>query len=64
MKTNDKLNNLKNTIQELKSISSKLEDNKIYKNKIQELNKEIIRLKKGIIENIDELEEFLGDEDA
>ena len=64
MKTNDKLNKLKNTIQELKKITSKLEDNNIYKNKIEELNKEIIRLKKGINESIDKLEEFFGDKDA
>ena len=64
MKTNNKINKLKNTIQELKNLTSNLEDNNILKNKIEELNKEIRRLKKGINENIDELEQFLGDKDA
>jgi len=64
MKTNHKLNQLRSTIQELKNVTSNLESNIILKNKIEELNKEIRRLKKGINDNIEELEQFLGDENA
>ena len=64
MTTNDKLNQLKSAIQEIKNITSKLENSNVYKSKIDELNKEIIRLKKGINESIDDLEDFLGSKDA
>ena len=64
MKINDKLNQLKESIKEINRITSGLEKNNIYKNKIDELNKEIVRLKEGINESIDDLEEFLGNKDA
>ena len=64
MTTNDKLNQLKSAIQEIKNITSKLENSNVYKSKIDELNNEIIRLKKGINESIDDLEDFLGSKDA
>ena len=64
MTTNEKLNQLKNTVQEIKNITSRLEDTNVYISKIDQLNKEIIRLKKGINESIDDLEDFLGNKDA
>ena len=64
MTTNDKLNQLKSAIQEIKNITSKLENSNVYKSKIDELNNEIIRIKKGINESIDDLEDFLGSKDA
>ena len=64
MTTNEKLNQLKNTVKEIKNITSRLEDTNVYISKIDELNKEIIRLKKGINESIDDLEDFLGNKDA
>ena len=41
-----------------------MDNNNIHKTKIEELNNEISRLKKGIIESVKELEEFLGDENV
>jgi len=64
MKIDEKVSQLKIIIQEIKNISIKTDNNNIYKTKIEELENEISRLKKGISESIDELEEFLGDEDA
>ena len=64
MKNNEKVSQLKKTIQEIKNISEKLDKNNIYKTKIEELNYEISRLKKGISKSVNELEEFFGDEDA
>jgi archaellum component FlaC len=64
MTINEKLNQLKNTVEEIKNITSRLEDSNVYKSKINDLNKDIIRLKKGINESIDDLEEFLGNKDA
>lgn len=64
MKNNEKVSQLKKTIQEIKNISEKMDKNNIYKTKIEELNYEISRLKKGISKSVNELEEFFGDEDA
>ena len=64
MKINEKISQLKNTIQEIKNISENLDDNNIYQKKINELNKELSRLKKGITESVVELEDFLEDENA
>jgi len=64
MKINDKLSQLKKTIEEIKNISQKLGNDNVFETKIDELNKEISRLKKGISESIEELEEFLGEENA
>ena len=64
MTINDKLSQIKKTIEEIKNISEKLGNNNVLEIKIDELNKEVSRLKKGINENIDELNEILGDENA
>ena len=64
MKINDKLSQLKKTIEEIKNISQKLGNDNVFETKIDELNKEISRLKKGISESVEELEEFLGEENA
>ena len=64
MKIDEKVSQLKIIIQEIKNIPIKTDNNNIYKTKIKELENEISRLKKGISESIDELEEFLGEEDA
>ena len=48
-------------------MSEKIDNNQLYKNKIEQLNNEILRLKKGIsesVEELEELEELFGDEDA
>jgi len=60
----DKLSQLKKTIEEIKNISEKLGNDNLFETKIDELNKEISRLKKGISESVEELEEFLGEENA
>ncbi len=64
MKIKDKLSLLKKTIQEIKKISQNLKNDKILPEKINELNKEILSLKKGIKENVKELEKIIEDEDA
>ena len=64
MKINEKISKLKSAIKEIKNISEKLDNDNDFKSKIEELNNEILRLKKGINESINELEECLGEEDA
>jgi len=64
MKINDKISQLKTTIQEIKNISEKLGNGNDFQTKIDQLNKEILRLKKGISTSVEELEEFLGEENA
>ena len=64
MKIDKKITQLKTTIQEIKKISESLDDDNIYKKKIDLLNKELLRLKKGISESVDELEEFLKEQDG
>tara|TARA_B100000959_G_scaffold138152_1_gene145244 strand:- start:1579 stop:1779 length:201 start_codon:yes stop_codon:yes gene_type:complete len=64
MTINDKLSQLKKTIEEIKNISEKLGNDNVFETKIDKLNKEISRLKKGINESIDELDEILGDENG
>ena len=64
MTINDKLSQLKKTIEEIKNISEKLGNDNVFETKIDELNKEISRLKKGINESIDELDEILGEDNA
>ena len=64
MKINEKLSQLKKTIQEIKNTSKKMDNDNIHKAKIEDLNNEISRLKKGISESVNELEEFFGEEDA
>ena len=64
MTINDKLSQLKKTIEEIKNISEKLGNDNVFETKIDELNKEVSRLKHGINESIDELDEILGEENA
>ena len=64
MNINDKLSQLKKTIEEIKNISEKLGNDNVFETKIDELNKEISILKKGISESVKELEEFLGEENV
>ncbi len=64
MKIHEKISKLKTVIKEIKNISEKLDNYNDLKSKIKESNNEILRLKKGIKENINELEEFLEEEDA
>ena len=64
MKINDKISQLKTTIQEIKNISEKLGSCNDFETKIDQLNKEILILKKGISASVEELEEFLGEENA
>tara|TARA_Y100000741_G_C17844530_1_gene392027 strand:- start:147 stop:347 length:201 start_codon:yes stop_codon:yes gene_type:complete len=64
MTINDKISQLKNTIEEIKNISEKLGSDGVLESRIVELNKEVSRLKKGIGDSIDELEEFIKEENA
>ncbi len=64
MKIDEKILLLKKTIQEIKNISENLDDDKIFEKKINQLNKEILRLKKGINESVEELEVYLDDKNA
>ena len=64
MTINEKLSQIKKTIEEIKNISGKLGNDNALKTEIQEMNNEISRLKKGIIESIDDLDEIIGEEDA
>ncbi len=64
MKIDEKISLLKKTIHEIKNISENLDNDHILEKKIEELNKELSRLKKGINESIEELEEFIEEENA
>ena len=64
MTINEKLSEIKKVIEEIKNTTEKVGDNNISKNKIEEMKKEILMLKKGIGETIDELDEILGEEDV
>ena len=64
MTINEKLSQIKKTIEEIKKITEKLGNDNALETKIEEMTKEILRLKKGIGENIDELDKILGEEDA
>ena len=64
MTINEKLSQIKKTIEEIKNITEKLGNNNALESKIEEMTKEISRLKKGIGESIDELDQILGEEDA
>ena len=59
MKIHEKILELKKNIQDIHNLSEKIDNNQSYKNKIEELSNEILRLKTGISESIEELEEFL-----
>ena len=60
----EKISLLKNIIKEIQNISENLDNHNNYEKKIDELNKELSVLKKGIRESIGELEEFLEEENA
>ena len=64
MTINEKLSQIKTTIEEIKKITANLGDDKALELKIEEMTKEISKLKKGIGESIDELDQILGEEDA
>ena len=64
MKIEEKISLLKKTISEIKNISEKLDNDNVYEKKIAELNKEISRLKNGIKESAEELEDFIKEQNA
>jgi len=64
MTINEKLLQIKTTITEIKNITGNLGNDNALQSKIEEMTKEILKLKKGIRENIDELDQILGEEDA
>ena len=64
MKIEEKISLLKKTIKEIKNISENLDNDYISEKKIEELNIEIKRLKNGIKESAEELEEFIKEQNA
>tara|TARA_B100001113_G_scaffold280685_1_gene235536 strand:+ start:350 stop:550 length:201 start_codon:yes stop_codon:yes gene_type:complete len=64
MTVNEKLSQIKKTIEEIKKMTANLGNDSALESKIEEMTKEISRLKKGIGESIDELDQILGEEDA
>ncbi len=64
MTINEKLSQIKTTIEEIKKITRNLGNDNTLESKIEEMTKEISKLKKGIGESIDELDQILGEEDA
>ena len=64
MKIEEKISLLKKTIKEIKNISENLDNDYISEKKIEELNVEIKRLKNGIKESAEELEEFIKEQNA
>ena len=64
MTINEKLTQIKTTIEEIKKITDNLSNDNALELKIEEMTKEISRLKKGIGESIDELDQILREEDA
>ena len=64
MTINEKLSQIKKTIEEIKNITEKLGNDNALESKIEEMTKEISKLKKGIGASIDELDQILGEEDA
>ena len=64
MKIEEKISLLKKTISEIKNISEKLDNDNVYEKKIAELHEEILRLKNGIKESADELEDFIKEQNA
>ena len=64
MTVNEKLSQIKTTIEEIKKMTRNLGNDNVLESKIAEMTKEISRLKKGIEESIDELDQILGEEDA
>ena len=64
MKIYDKLAQLKKTVQEIKNISEKSGNDNVFQTEIDDLNDEIMRLKKGITQTVEELEKSFGEENA
>ena len=64
MTVNEKLSQIKTTIEEIKKMTANLGNDNALEFKIEEMTKEISRLKKGIGESIDELDQILREEDA
>ena len=64
MTVNEKLSRIKTTIEEIKKMTGNLGNDNALEFKIKEMTKEISKLKKGIGESIDELDQILGEEDA
>ena len=64
MKIEEKISLLKKTISEIKNISEKFDNDYVYEKKIAELNEEISRLKNGIKESVEELEDFIKEQNA
>lgn len=64
MTINEKLSQIKTTIEEIKKITDNLSNDNALELKIEEMTKEISKLKKGIEESIDELDQILREEDA
>ena len=49
---------------EIKNLSNNLDNDDVCEKKVEELNKEIETLKKGIKESIEELEDFIEEQNA
>ena len=64
MKISEKISLLKTAIQEIKNISQNINNDKVSEAKINQLNREILRLKEGINKNVEELEKILKEENA
>jgi len=64
MTVNEKLSQIKTKIEEIKKMTRNLSNDNVLESKIAEMTKEILRLKKGIGESIDELDQIVGEEDA
>ena len=64
MTINEKLSQINTTIEEIKKITDNLSNDNALELKIEEMTKEISKLKKGIGESINELDQILGEEDA
>ena len=67
MKIHEKILQLKKNIKDIHNLCENIDNNHCYKNKIEELNNEILRLKKGISESVEELgelEESFGEENV
>ncbi len=64
MKIDEKISILKKIIKEIKNISEIVDNDNNFGTKIDELNKELSVLKKGIKASVEELEEFLEEENA
>jgi len=64
MTINEKLSQINTTIEEIKKITDNLSNDNALELKIEEMTKEISKLKKGIGESIDELDQILGEENA